>query len=268
MRVRARKADPATAPESIRHDVSTARVTSDVEYEVHTLAVLYGDVYLLVVDDGGTQSWLPAWGFDQVDASIPPDWVCTALHEGPELMLGPDFIAGNWATYTAFREGEPEPIRRFWARFDTLRAERETAIPELWREFGFYFTFDVEQRRWLIAGSRTGILKFCQMLTDYASVARRQDIPAFQRYGPRQDFKLVTAKSPQVRRDGLHGRPEDFERLANVISDTLPSGQTVILLAGPFMQRLEFRQIELELHVGPDDFDPGVDGPQARATHR
>ena len=254
----------ALNPRGMRH----AHVTPGVEYDVHALGVFDGHVSFLIVDDRGEPSWDTAWVFDQVDSTIPDDWICSVLREGPELLMGPDFIARDWHTYGAFAECEPEPLRLFWKRFDAIRSEWEAAIPDQWRALGFYFTFDVQSRVWLVAGSRAGLLKFCQMLTDYASIARAQHLPGFQRLGPRQDMKLTMAKSPQVLRDGLHGRPEDFERLANIIKSTLPSGQATILLASTFSNIVAPYQVELVFRVGPDDFDPGIDGPAMRATGR
>jgi hypothetical protein len=69
-----------------------------------------------VVDDLGYPNWEPAWLFDVVDSAIPGDWICSAFHDDPALVLGPDFIARSLEEYVAMVELDPQQVERFWNR--------------------------------------------------------------------------------------------------------------------------------------------------------
>jgi hypothetical protein len=43
---------------------------------------------------------------------------------------------------------------------------------EDWRELGFYYDFDKSAARWQLIGSRDGLLKFRDILFDYAADPR------------------------------------------------------------------------------------------------
>jgi hypothetical protein len=116
MRVRARQVDPTTAPAALRPYLGQILVTAGKEYEVHAAVVFEGLVAMQVVDDLGYPNWEPAWLFDVVDSAIPGDWICSAFHDDPALVLGPDFIARSLDEYVAMVELDPQQVERFWNR--------------------------------------------------------------------------------------------------------------------------------------------------------
>jgi hypothetical protein len=76
------------------------------------------------VDDLGYPSWRHNWLFDVVDTTVPKDWICNVLHEEPVLLLGPEFVARDEASYGAMIELEADQVDRFWKRPDALRSEQ------------------------------------------------------------------------------------------------------------------------------------------------
>src|SRR5688572_26007069 len=116
MRVRAREADPATAPAAVRPYLGQILVTAGKEYEVHATSVFSGTVMMQVVDDLGYPSWKPSWLFDIVDSAMPEDWICMTYHGDPTLVVGPEFIASSLEAYTAMVELEPHQVEKFWKR--------------------------------------------------------------------------------------------------------------------------------------------------------
>jgi hypothetical protein len=127
MRVRARQADPSTAPTGVRPYLGQTLVTGGKEYDVHAAAVFDGLLMMQIVDDLGYPGWKPAWLFDVVDTAIPNDWVCSAFHDDPELVLGPDFVAHSLEGYTAMVELVPEQVERFWKRVRGQTRKRDDA---------------------------------------------------------------------------------------------------------------------------------------------
>lgn len=119
MRTRARQVDPAAAPAAIRPYIAQPSVTVGKEYEVHAATVYEGLVLLQIVDDLDCVGWKPAWLFDVVDSAIPTDWICSAFHGEPSLVLGPDFVAGSLEGYAAMVDLESNQIAKFWTRVKT-----------------------------------------------------------------------------------------------------------------------------------------------------
>lgn len=115
--------DLDTAPEELRPFLGApgqACVTVGKEYEVHAACVFEGHLAMQFVNDIGWPSWMPAWLFDVVDPSIPADWICSAFHEDPSVVIGPEFIASSLDAHAAMTDLEPEPVARFWKRIDSM----------------------------------------------------------------------------------------------------------------------------------------------------
>lgn len=108
MRVIARVVDWSKCPPDIAPYTKPSQtfLTVGREYEVHAVAMFKGFPNLQVVDDLGYPSWKAGWLFDVVDVTLPEDWICNVLHGEPALLLGPDFIAKDEASYGAMVELE------------------------------------------------------------------------------------------------------------------------------------------------------------------
>jgi len=137
------------------------------------------------------------------------------------------------------------------------REMKEEARRE-WRELGFYCTYDEVARRWLFVGSRSGLAKLCRVLTNYSSDPKHERISEHEHLGPYQDLKLVTWHAPEIREDGLYGRPVDFVRLAGALGDASRSGVSPSLLGSVFLQGKDAGS-EIEVRVAADDFDPAAE---------
>lgn len=93
-------------------------------YEIHGVSVYSGVVFLLVINAHSLTSWLPAWLFEQVDNSIPSDWITSLFDDEPRMLVGPDFIAGSMESYSRFVEQEPEAIQQLWQRIDAMKVDK------------------------------------------------------------------------------------------------------------------------------------------------
>jgi hypothetical protein len=95
-------------------------VTAGKEYEVHAIALYYDVLFLQIVDDLDYPRWRPSWLFDEIDATLPSDWVCRFFQDKIALLMGPEFVATSVDAYSEMVELHPEQVERFWARLDTL----------------------------------------------------------------------------------------------------------------------------------------------------
>ncbi|MGF1467077.1 MAG: hypothetical protein ACFCGT_13195 [Sandaracinaceae bacterium] len=93
-------------------------VTEGKEYEVQAMctAATEGIALVQVADDLGYSSWLPIWLFDVRDQTLPEDWTCNFFREADYVVLGPDFITRDEASYNEMVEQVPEQTDRFWSR--------------------------------------------------------------------------------------------------------------------------------------------------------
>lgn len=107
---------PAIA--AIGSSESQVHLSLGMEYEVFALSVFQGVVFLQVVVDANHITWLPAWFFEICEATTPGDWVCCLPGESLQMVLGPEFVAADEASYNRMVELDSESVAAFWRRFD------------------------------------------------------------------------------------------------------------------------------------------------------
>ena len=101
------------SPESKTH-ISVERA-----YEVYALSVFKGVVFVQIVNDLEIITWLPAWFFDVTDPSVPRDWICSLPMSDVQMIIGPDFVAADEASYSRMVELDAESVAAFWRRLET-----------------------------------------------------------------------------------------------------------------------------------------------------
>jgi hypothetical protein len=126
MRVLAKKVDLEPLALERRRFATPGQVfvTAGKEYEVHAITVFEGHVLLQIVTDLDHPGWMPSFLFDIVDAELAADWTANLLDGEPSLVLGPEFVTQNVASYTAMVELEATQVDRFWRRVQLLESER------------------------------------------------------------------------------------------------------------------------------------------------
>jgi hypothetical protein len=100
-------------------------VTVGKEYEVQAMCTggTRGIALVQIADDLGYPAWLPTWLFDVEDRSLPEDWTCNFFRDADYVVLGPDFITRDEASYNDMVEHVPELVERFWARIHARQGE-------------------------------------------------------------------------------------------------------------------------------------------------
>jgi hypothetical protein len=136
-----------------------------------------------------------------------------------------------------------------------LTQEQLNDIQDDWRQLGFFYDRDDATKRWVLVGSRAGLLRFGTVLREYVADARNQILGEHEHYGPYMHLKIMTWHSPGMDRHAIHGSLRDLTRLASIVEDAV---------AG--MEPGESRHIreeyavgaeyELVLELREDGFDP------------
>jgi Cysteine-rich CPCC len=90
-------------------------LTIGKEYEVYAVSFYGGCLLLLVIRDGGFQSFVPSWFFEIVDMSLPADWRINLFDDRPDLQgaIGPEFFVRDGESYDALIESYPEAVEKF-----------------------------------------------------------------------------------------------------------------------------------------------------------
>jgi hypothetical protein len=103
---------------------SETYLTLGQEYDVHAMSFFKGVVFFQIVYLK-FPIWLPAWFFEVRDATIPNDWICSLPGDHLQMVVGPEFLAADEASYNRMVELEPELVAAFWQRVDALARAKE-----------------------------------------------------------------------------------------------------------------------------------------------
>ncbi len=79
---------------------------------------------------------------------------------------------------------------------------RQATIDE-WRQLGFYYEND--ERKWTLAGSKSGLLNFCKLLEQYVQNPQNKMISEHEHFGPYMDLKIITWDKPMITKDAVYG---------------------------------------------------------------
>jgi hypothetical protein len=131
---------------------------------------------------------------------------------------------------------------------------------EEWRELGFFYDYDKEHRRWLLVGSRNGLLKFRDLLNEYVADPRNEKLSEHEHYGPYMYLKVITWNESFISEGGIFGTLPDLKRLANIISEklrTCSTGESFIVST----EYAEGSEATMEFVVKDEGFDPAGEDP-------
>lgn len=126
MRVKGRRIELQRLPAEVAVYATPGQVfvSPGKEYVVYTVSVYDNITFVQVVDDKHTPIFLPRTIFEVTDATVPTDWICTVLAEGPvQLILGPPHVAIDVDAYTSMVDQDASQVERFWRRIDDGTAE-------------------------------------------------------------------------------------------------------------------------------------------------
>ena len=112
-----------------------------------------------------------------------------------------------------------------------------------WLDLGFFYELDKERKEWRLVGSRSGLLKFRDLLMRYVANPQNEAKSEHDHYGPYMYLKVMTWTEPGMDGNAIHGTLQDLRRLADIIEAKLqdtrpgsvlrPDHRPVAGLAGP-----------------------------------
>ena len=124
-----------------------------------------------------------------------------------------------------------------------------------WRELGFFYDCKESSKEWVLVGSRTGLLRFGELLRAYVANPRNEMESEHEHYGPYMYLEVMTRPDAGMDRHSIHGSLKDLGRLATLVEQQLASlrpGRSV-RIREEFAPTAEYT---LVLDLRDDRFDP------------
>jgi hypothetical protein len=130
-----------------------------------------------------------------------------------------------------------------------------------WRDLGFFYELDDDRREWRLVGSRSGLLKFRDLLMQYVANPRNEAESEHDHYGPYMYLKISTWSEAGVDGNAIYGTLQDLRRLAGIIDAKLQDARpgTILRIQEDFAEGCEYC---LVLDVRDERFDPASADPE------
>jgi hypothetical protein len=139
-------------------------------------------------------------------------------------------------------------------------AVNETTRRE-WRNLGFFYDVDESQKEWRLVGSRSGLLRFRDILQEYVANPRNETESEHDHYEPYMYLKVLTWSEPGIDGNAIYGTLQDLRRLASIIEAKLKDTQpgSVLRIQEEFADSCQYC---LVLDVRNEGFDPASADPE------
>ena len=138
--------------------------------------------------------------------------------------------------------------------------ETNAATREDWRELGFFYSRDDEAREWRLVGSRSGLLRFRDLLLAYVDDPSNALHSEHEHYGPYMYLEVMTWPSAGFDEHAIRGTLEDLARLAALVDSKLStvSPDSTVHIGTEFAENSPYT---LVLDVRDEGFDPSAADP-------
>ena len=124
-----------------------------------------------------------------------------------------------------------------------------------WRELGFFYDRDDNAKQWRLVGSRSGLLRFRDLLLRYASDPKNSGDSEHEHCGPYMYLEVMTCSDAGFDSHAIRGTLNDLMRLADLIEIKLSiaSPGSIVSIQQEYAQASEY---SLVLEVRNEGFDP------------
>lgn len=129
-----------------------------------------------------------------------------------------------------------------------------------WRELGFFYSRDDEALEWRLVGSRSGLLRFRDLLLAFVDDEKNAMPSEHEHYGPYGYLEVMTWPSAGFDDHAIRGNLKDLDRLAALVDSKLStaSADSSVYIRTEFAEDSPYT---LVLEVRDAGFDPAAADP-------
>jgi|SRR5215813_1380515 len=129
-----------------------------------------------------------------------------------------------------------------------------------WRNLGFFYERDDDNRVWRLTGSRAGLLRFRDALLSYVTDPRNASDSEHEHYGPYLYLEVMTSSNAGFDDHAIRGSVSDLRRLSDLIDAKLATANPgcTVRIQEEFARDTPYA---LVLDVREDGFDPASADP-------
>jgi hypothetical protein len=134
-----------------------------------------------------------------------------------------------------------------------------------WRNLGFFYDYDEKRGEWHFIGSRSGLEKFRDILSQYASNPKNDQKSEHDHYGPYMYLEIMTWDSPNISDHCIQGTLSDLKKLSDLVGQKLKNA----LPNDSFIIQQEYAkdaQSSLVFEIKEDNFDPASADPMLQES--
>jgi hypothetical protein len=134
------------------------------------------------------------------------------------------------------------------------------SIRDDWRDLGFFYNRDDQDKTWTLTGSRAGLLRFRDALLAYVADPRNAMKSEHEHYGPYSCLEIMTWPEAGFDDHAIRGPVADLARLARLIEDKIADARpgSAVRIQEEFAKDSPYA---LLLDVRQDGFDPASEDP-------
>lgn len=124
-----------------------------------------------------------------------------------------------------------------------------------WRELGFYYDRDDNEKLWKIVASKNGVTSFINLLYDFSNKFKESTESEHEHYGPYFYLEIMLWNCPSINKHCICGSHSDMIKLAKLIEGKNNESEinSVFYIGNEFSSECEYK---LAFYIKYDDFDP------------
>ena len=127
-----------------------------------------------------------------------------------------------------------------------------------WRDLGFYYISSTEQQKWILHGSKVGLLNLCKLVEEFA--AKNHPLGEHDHLLPHWYLTLTSCDTFSINSRGISGTPKQLNEFAKIFTKSVQNsskGTTSLLSKDVFSS-----EYAIEYTVHGDNYDPSSKDPQ------
>ncbi len=144
-----------------------------------------------------------------------------------------------------------------------IRAKLNEQTRQDWRELGFFYDYDKQEKLWRLIGSNSGLIKFCDLLDAYVADKRNEKLSEHEHYGPYMYLEIMTWNEAAITDHAIQGQLNQLRSLSQLCRNKLMNARIGdrIIIDSEYSDK---NTASLSLEIRPDDFDPPSIDPELK----